>query len=100
MKKRIEVVMAVLLLVGAYFFAREGAHMVENMRAQKGEVCIVIDAGHGGIWAAQAAIPSHGKVHTIKRPVCNILLTGSHWGPIYYIRCLRNAIVLRIYSTI
>ena len=40
--------MAVLLLVGAYFFAREGAHMVENMRAQKGEVCIVIDAGHGG----------------------------------------------------
>ena len=33
MKKRIEVVMAVLLLVGAYFFAREGAHMVENMRA-------------------------------------------------------------------
>ena len=48
MKKRIEVVMAVLLLVGAYFFAREGAHMVENMRAQKGEVCIVIDAGHGG----------------------------------------------------
>ena len=48
MKKRIEVVMVVLLLVGAYFFAREGAHMVENMRAQKGEVCIVIDAGHGG----------------------------------------------------
>lgn len=48
MKKRIEVVMALVLLVGAYFFAREGAHMVENMRAQKGEICIVIDAGHGG----------------------------------------------------
>ncbi len=48
MKKRIEVIMAVVLLVGAYFFAREGAHMVENMRAQKGEICIVVDAGHGG----------------------------------------------------
>lgn len=48
MKKRIEVIMAVALLIGAYFFAREGAHMVENMRAQKGEICIVVDAGHGG----------------------------------------------------
>ena len=48
MKKRIEVIMAVVLLIGAYFFAREGAHMVENMRAQKGEICIVVDAGHGG----------------------------------------------------
>lgn len=48
MKKRIEVIMAVLLLVGAYFFAREGAHMVENSKALTGEVCIVIDAGHGG----------------------------------------------------
>ena len=48
MKKRIEVIMAVVLLVGAYFFAREGAHMVENRKALKGEICIVIDAGHGG----------------------------------------------------
>lgn len=48
MKKRIEVIMAVALLVGAYFFAREGAHMVESRRAQKGEICIVVDAGHGG----------------------------------------------------
>ena len=37
MKKRIEVIMAVVLLVGAYFFAREGAHMVENRKALKGE---------------------------------------------------------------
>ena len=48
MKKRFEVIMAVVLLVGAYFFAREGAHMVENRKALKGEICIVIDAGHGG----------------------------------------------------
>lgn len=48
MKKRIEVIMALVLLIGAYFFAREGAHMVESMKARTGEVCIVIDAGHGG----------------------------------------------------
>ena len=48
MKKRIEIIMALVLLIGAYFFAREGAHMVENMKVQKGEICIVIDAGHGG----------------------------------------------------
>ena len=48
MKKRFEVIMAVVLLVGAYFVAREGAHMVENRKALKGEICIVIDAGHGG----------------------------------------------------
>ncbi len=48
MKKRIEVIMALALLIGAYFFAREGAHMVESMKARTGELCIVIDAGHGG----------------------------------------------------
>ncbi len=48
MKKRLEVIMAVLLLLGAYFFAREGVHVVDSLKAEKGEVCIVIDAGHGG----------------------------------------------------
>ncbi len=48
MKKRIEVIMAVLLLLGACLFAREGAYMVDSLKAQKGEVCIVVDAGHGG----------------------------------------------------
>ncbi|MFG6384281.1 MAG: N-acetylmuramoyl-L-alanine amidase [Lachnospiraceae bacterium] len=48
MKKRIEIIMAVLLLLGACLFAKEGAYMVENLKAQKGEICIVIDAGHGG----------------------------------------------------
>lgn len=40
--------MAVVLLLGACFFAREGAKMVENSKAKTGEVCVVIDAGHGG----------------------------------------------------
>ena len=48
MKKRIEVIMAVVLLAGACLFAKEGTHMVESLKAEKGEVCIVIDAGHGG----------------------------------------------------
>ncbi len=48
MKKRIEIIMAVVLLLGACFFAREGAKMVENSKAKTGEVCVVIDAGHGG----------------------------------------------------
>ena len=48
MKKRLEVIMAGLLLLGAYFFAREGVHVVDSLKAEKGEVCIVIDAGHGG----------------------------------------------------
>ncbi len=47
MKKRIEVIMAVLLLLGACLFAREGAYMVDSLKAQKGQVCIVVDAGHG-----------------------------------------------------
>lgn len=48
MKKRIEVIMAVVLLIGAYFFARQGAYMVDSLKAQTGKVCIVVDAGHGG----------------------------------------------------
>lgn len=48
MKRRIEIIMAVVLLLGACFFAREGAKMVENGKAKTGEVCVVIDAGHGG----------------------------------------------------
>ncbi|MEY8391067.1 N-acetylmuramoyl-L-alanine amidase CwlD [Lachnospiraceae bacterium] len=48
MKKRIEIIMAVLLLLGACFFARESAYMVDSLKAQTKEVRIVIDAGHGG----------------------------------------------------
>ena len=48
MKKRIEVIMAILLLLGACFFAREGVSVVDNLKVQTGQVCVVIDAGHGG----------------------------------------------------
>lgn len=49
MKKRLELIMAVIVLVGAYFLAKEGAHMVESQKAEEGKICIVVDAGHGGI---------------------------------------------------
>lgn len=48
MKKRLELIMAVIVLVGAYFLAKEGAHMVESKKAEEGKICIVVDAGHGG----------------------------------------------------
>lgn len=48
MRKRIEVFMAIALLLGACLFARQGAYTVESQKAQAGEVCVVVDAGHGG----------------------------------------------------
>lgn len=48
MKKRLEVFMSVMLLLGACLFARQGAYMVDSLKAQTGDVCIVVDAGHGG----------------------------------------------------
>lgn len=48
MRKRLEVFMAVMLLLGACLFAREGVYMVDSLKTQKGDVCIVVDAGHGG----------------------------------------------------
>lgn len=49
MKKRLELIMAVIVLVGAYFLAKEEARMVESQKAEEGKICIVVDAGHGGI---------------------------------------------------
>lgn len=48
MKKRMELIMAVIVLVGAFFLAKEGAHIVESQKAEEGKICIVVDAGHGG----------------------------------------------------
>lgn len=48
MKKKMELIMAVIVLVGAYFLAKEGAHIAESQKAKEGKICIVVDAGHGG----------------------------------------------------
>lgn len=48
MKKKIELAMGVLFLVGAFLLAREGAAIVSNAGSKTDKTCIVIDAGHGG----------------------------------------------------
>jgi len=47
-KKRIEVIMGVVLLVAAGFLAKRGAIYVQQSKVGEEKTCIVIDAGHGG----------------------------------------------------
>ncbi len=48
MKKKIELGMAVCLIVSAFFLARQGAVFVQSTAASSKKICIVVDAGHGG----------------------------------------------------
>lgn len=48
MKKKIEILMAVVILFAACVFARKGAVVVGSLHTEKEGLCIVIDAGHGG----------------------------------------------------
>ena len=50
MKKKMEILMAVILLLTACLFAKKGAVLVAGRKAdtKQGGTCIVIDAGHGG----------------------------------------------------
>lgn len=50
MKKKMEILMAAVLLAAACLFAAEGPVLVDRMNAAKEQekTCIVIDAGHGG----------------------------------------------------
>lgn len=48
MKKKIELLMGICLLLTAFFVAKQGAVFVMNEQATPDELCIVIDAGHGG----------------------------------------------------
>lgn len=47
MKKKLELIMAVCLVLSAFVLARQGAVLVQSERAAE-RICIVIDAGHGG----------------------------------------------------
>ena len=47
MKKKVELVMAVSLLLAAFLLARQGAILVQSEHANE-KICIVVDAGHGG----------------------------------------------------
>lgn len=48
MKKKMELAMAVCLLLAAFILARQGAVLVQSERAEEKKICIVVDAGHGG----------------------------------------------------
>lgn len=48
MKKKIELAMAVCMILAAFVLARQGAVYVLSEKADNKEICIVIDAGHGG----------------------------------------------------
>lgn len=48
MKKKIELIMAVSLIICAAILARKGAILVQSEKAKNAPICIVIDAGHGG----------------------------------------------------
>lgn len=48
MQKKIELAMAVCLLISAFFLSKQGAILVQSEKAESKELCIVIDAGHGG----------------------------------------------------
>lgn len=48
MKKKIEIIMAVLLIVAAALVAPRSASYVMNMKAKTAPVCVAVDPGHGG----------------------------------------------------
>lgn len=49
MKKKLELLMGILLVAAAFFLAQNGAKLVQSSKAKATTLCIVIDAGHGGI---------------------------------------------------
>lgn len=51
MRKKVELCMAVFLLIAAGFLGRQGAKLVSAVKgdAQEHAYCVVIDVGHGGI---------------------------------------------------
>ncbi len=48
MKKKVELTMAVCLILAAFILAKQGAVLVQSDKATPKEACIVVDAGHGG----------------------------------------------------
>ncbi|MBP3487150.1 MAG: N-acetylmuramoyl-L-alanine amidase [Roseburia sp.] len=48
MKKKVELAMTLCLLAAAFVLARQGAILVQSEKAAEKEICIVVDAGHGG----------------------------------------------------
>lgn len=49
MKKRVELAMAICVILAAFVLARQGAVFVISDAASSKKICIVVDAGHGGL---------------------------------------------------
>ena len=49
MRRKFEVFMVICLLATSFFLARRGAALVQSQKANQSTLCVVIDAGHGGI---------------------------------------------------
>lgn len=48
MKKKVELAMAICLILAAFILARQGAVLVQSEETTAKKICIVVDAGHGG----------------------------------------------------
>ena len=48
MKRIIELLMGLCVILCAFVLARKGAVFVQSEQAKSAPVCIVVDAGHGG----------------------------------------------------
>ena len=48
MKRKIELLMGLCVILCAFVLARKGAVFVQSEQAKSAPVCIVVDAGHGG----------------------------------------------------
>ena len=48
LKKKIELLMAIILLASAFLLAKKGSVLTGNSKVGEKEICIVVDAGHGG----------------------------------------------------
>ena len=47
MKRKIELLMGLCVILCAFVLARKGAVFVQSEQAKSAPVCIVVDAGHG-----------------------------------------------------
>ena len=87
MKKKIELIMAVILLVSAGFLAKRGAIYVQQSKVAKTQTCIVIDAGHGGDDPGKIGI--NGEKEILEKKGYRIVLTRDSNKGLYH-RTARN----------
>ena len=64
MKRKIELLMGLCVILCAFVLARKGAVFVQSEQAKSAPVCIVVDAGHGGddpgkIYHSPDCAPTH-----------------------------------------